>query len=168
MLVSNRHSAVRNMLQSNASHLLFVDSDMKFPPWALRQLMQHDLPFVAANCTKRAFPVEGTALDFEGKPVDSVNGRGLEKVRQVGLAFALIRREVFEELRPPLFMMEWVEELKGYCGEDIYFSQLLQQAGVDVWIDHDLSREIGHIGSLTFGHGQVGTASPQEWLCRAA
>lgn len=163
MLVSNRHSAVKNMLQTNASHLLFIDSDMKFPPWALRQLMAHDLPFVAANCTKRVFPVMGTAHDFNGDIVDSAKCSGLETVRQVGLAFALIRRDVFEQLRPPLFAMEWIEELKMYCGEDVFFSQLVQQAGFDIVIDHDLSRQIGHIGKFIYGHGQVGHGSPPDW-----
>ena len=168
MLVRNRHSAVKTMLQSNSSHLLFIDSDMKFPPWALRKLMSYDLPIVAANCTKRGFPVHGTAHDFEGNIVESHNKSGLETVRQVGAAFMLIRRDVLEKLRPPLFMFEWVEDLKDYCGEDIYFSQLVQQAGFDMVIDHDLSKQIGHIGRLTFGHGQVGAEVPPSWEGRTS
>lgn len=163
MLVANRHNAVRTMLQVNSSHLLFIDSDMKFPPWALRRLLSHDLPFVAANCTKRGFPVVGTAFDFDGEVVNSNDRSGLEVVRQVGLAFALIRRDVFEKLRPPLFMMEWVEDMKGYCGEDIYFCQLVQDAGYDIVIDHEMSKYLGHIGSFVYGHNQVGATVP-GWL----
>lgn len=163
MLVANRHNAVKVALKHGASHLLFVDSDMRFPPWALRRLLSHDLPIVAANCTRRAFPVTGTALDMDGKDVDSNGRTGLEKVRQVGAAFMLIRRDVLEKLRPPLFLMEWVPEMDGYCGEDIYFSQLVQAAGFDMWVDHDLSRHIGHIGSFTYGHGHVGHKVP-DWM----
>lgn len=163
MLVANRHNAVKVALKHGASHLLFVDSDMRFPPWALRRLLSHDLPIVAANCTRRAFPVTGTALDMDGKDVDSNGRTGLEKVRQVGAAFMLIRRDVLEKLKPPLFLMEWVPEMDGYCGEDIYFSQLVQAAGFDMWVDHDLSRHIGHIGSFTYGHGHVGHKVP-DWM----
>lgn len=163
MLVSNRHNAVKVMLKVGASHLLFVDSDMKFPPWALRRMLSHDVPVVAANCTKRAFPVTGTALDFEGQVVDSRGKKGLEPVRQVGGAFMLIRRDVLERLRPPLFLMEWVPDMEGYCGEDIYFSQLLQAAGVDILVDHELSVAIGHVGSFTYGHGHVEHKVP-DWM----
>jgi len=163
MLVANRHNSVKVTLKTGASHLLFIDSDMRFPPWALRRLLSHNLPIVAANCTRRAFPVTGTALDFDGKDVVSKGKTGLEKVRQVGGAFMLIRRDVLEKLKPPLFLMEWVPEMDGYCGEDIYFSQLVQAAGYDMWVDHDLSNYIGHIGNFTYGHGHVGHEVP-DWM----
>lgn len=163
MLVANRHNSVKVTLKTGASHLLFIDSDMRFPPWALRRLMSHNLPIVAANCTRRAFPVTGTALDFDGKDVVSKGKTGLEKVRQVGGAFMLIRRDVLEKLKPPLFLMDWVPEMDGYCGEDIYFSQLVQAAGYDMWVDHDLSNYIGHIGNFTYGHGHVGHEIP-DWM----
>ena len=163
MLVTNRHHAVKRALQENATHLLFIDSDMTFPAWALKKLLMHDLPFVAANCTKRTFPVTGTAFDFDGNVIDSSTRTGLEVVRQVGLAFALIRRDLLEALRPPLFMMEWIDGIKEYCGEDVFFAQKVQEAGFDVVIDHDLSKYIGHIGSFTFGYGQAGAAAPPHW-----
>jgi hypothetical protein len=163
MLVSNRHAAVRTALAHGASHLLFVDSDMRFPPWALRRLLYHDVPVVAANCTKRSFPVSGTALDFDGKEVDSRGKKGLEKVRQVGAAFMLIRRDVLEALKPPMFLMEWVPDIGGYCGEDVYFCQLVQNAGFDVLIDHELSMYIGHIGKCTYGWGFVDHKIP-DWI----
>lgn len=163
MLVSNRHNAVKTTLKHGATHMLFIDSDMRFPPWALRRLLSHDVPVVAANCTKRAFPVSGTALDFDGKDVDSRGKKGLEAVRQVGGAFMLIRRDVLEKLKPPLFLMEWVPEMEGYCGEDIYFCQLIQAAGFDVLVDHELSMHIGHIGKLTYGWGLMDHKLP-NWM----
>lgn len=163
MLVSNRHNSVKVTMQVGASHMLFVDSDMRFPPWALRRLLSHDVPVVAANCTRRAFPLTGTALDFDGKDIDSRGKTGLEKVRQVGGAFMLIRRDVLEKLKPPLFLMDWVPEMDGYCGEDIYFCQLVQAAGFDVLVDHELSMHIGHIGKMTYGWNQVGHEMP-GWM----
>lgn len=163
MLVMNRHQAVRDALRMKATHVLFVDSDMKFPPDALDRLLAHEKDFVAANCTRRSFPVEGTAYDFEGKLVDSREKKGIEKVRQVGLAFALVKCEVLKRLRLPLFMMEWIPDVMGYCGEDIYFTQRLQEAGVDLWVDHDLSKEIGHVGGYVFGWGHVGNPGPGDW-----
>jgi hypothetical protein len=163
MLVSNRHNAVKTMLKHGATHLLFIDSDMKFPPWALRRLLSHDLPVVAANCTRRTFPVQGTAMDFDGKDIDSRGRKGVEAVRQVGGAFMLVRRDVLEKLKPPMFQMEWIPEMGGYCGEDIYFCQLVQAAGFDVMVDHELSMYIGHIGKFIYGWGQLEHKVP-NWM----
>jgi hypothetical protein len=58
---------------------------------------------------------------------------------------------VLKALKPPLFMMEWVPDTGGYCGEDIYFCQVAQEAGFDVWIDHDLSQNILHVGRMAYG-----------------
>jgi hypothetical protein len=36
-------------------------------------------------------------------------------------------------------------------GEDIYFCIKAKDAGIDTYVDHDLSMEIGHIGNYTYG-----------------
>ena len=40
----------------------------------------------------------------------------------------------------------------GYCTEDVTFCNKVRAAGNQIWIDHDLSREIRHVGSVAFGH----------------
>jgi hypothetical protein len=166
MLSKNREEAVEHMLQSGRTHILFIDSDMVFPRDTLRRLMSHDLPFVAANCTSREFPPNPTALDFNGKRVISKGKTGLEVVRQVGLAVALIRRDALMKLPAPRFLMDWIPQVKGYCGEDVYFSQLLNVEGFQVVIDHDLSNEVGHVGWTIFGQNQVGCDPPPDWRAK--
>lgn len=151
MLVQSRHDLVKNALGAGATHVLFLDSDMVFPKNLLQDLLLRDKDIVAVNCTTRGWPVAFIAHDFMQDLVDSRGRTGLEKVQQVGLAVMLIKAHVLKALRPPMFMMEWVPDTGSYCGEDIYFCQLVQDAGFDVWIDHDLSSKVLHVGHMAFG-----------------
>lgn len=151
MLVQSRHDLVKSALTAGATHVLFLDSDMVFPKGTLQRLLEADKDIVGLNCTTRGWPVAHIAHGFDQSLIDSRKRSGLEKVQQVGLAVMLIKTDVLRKLKPPLFMMEWVPDTGAYCGEDIYFCQVAQEAGYDVWIDHDLSKEILHVGHMAFG-----------------
>lgn len=151
MLVQSRHDLVKTALKYDATHVLFLDCDMVFPKDLLRRLLEADKDIVGLNCTTRGFPLTHIAHDFMQELIDSRGRTGLEKVQQVGLAVMLIRADVLRRLRPPLFMMEWIPDTGAYCGEDIYFCQLAQEAGFDIWVDHDLSQNILHVGKLAYG-----------------
>lgn len=154
--VTNRHMLLKKACQEpQRTHLLFIDTDMEFPMNTVNRLLAHDKDVIACNCTTRVEPILPVAFGFDDKRIDSRGKTGVQKVRQVGAAVMLIRLDVARKLKPPFFMHEWIPEMQTYCGEDVYFCQLLQQAGVDVWIDHDLSREIRHIGTKAYGHNDV-------------
>jgi len=156
VIAALRHSATKAVMQNpTATHLLFVDSDMDFPRTALHRLLAWDKDIVAANCTTRKHPVEQTAHDFNHDKIDSRDKDGIVAVRQVGLAIALIRTEVIKKLRPPLYLNDWIPAISDYCGEDVYFCQVAQAAGFEVFIDHELSVEIGHVGSYIYGHKDI-------------
>ena len=155
MLSSLRELMVKKALQSNTTHILFIDSDMKFPMDTVHRLLEHRKAFVAANCTTRAFPVETVAHDVDGEAIRSIGKTGLQEVQHVGLAVALIEVEVLKQLTPPLFLMDWIPPLKTYCGEDVYFCQKLSELGVRMWIDHDLSKRVKHVGTYEYGHDDV-------------
>ena len=78
-------------------------------------------------------------------------------MQHVGLAVTLIEASAFMKLRPPLFLMDWIPDLNCYCGEDVYFCQKLSEAGVKLYVDHDVSQRIRHIGTQAFGPGTVTT-----------
>ena len=42
-----------------------------------------------------------------------------------------------------------------FIGEDMYFCREAQKAGFKVYIDHDLSKQVRHIGVLEFMHEHV-------------
>src|SRR5690554_3424171 len=44
-----RQDLMIHMLENGATHILWLDSDMRFPPETLLHLLQHNLPVVGAN-----------------------------------------------------------------------------------------------------------------------
>ena len=161
MLVKSRHDIVLRAIERNCTHVLFVDSDMQFPADTLMRLLKRGREFVGVNATTRGFPVQHVAHGLDGKRVDSRKKHGLQKVQHVGLAVALIAVDVFKRMEPPLFMMEWIPDKRTYCGEDVYFCAKAQAVGVDVYIDHDLSHEVLHVGRQVYGPGLIGYEVPQ-------
>lgn len=157
VLSEARNKAATELLEQGCTHVLFVDSDMTFPMYALDRLLSHNVPVVAANCSRRVRPVSPTArrrnshLSGETDPVyPDPDVTGLERVETVGTGFMLIRSDVFLQIEWPWFNQPWVEEHQKHVGEDVFFCGRLYEEDIPLYIDHDLSWHIGHIGSYTF------------------
>jgi len=149
--------------KNDVTHMLWLDTDMTFPGNTLRKLLEHRKDFVAAQGVTKTIPAEPVAVPLNGMRTYSDNSvHGLEEVAHVGLAVALIRTEVCQGLRPPNFEMGWHPPSQHYRGEDVNFCEKLKAKGVRLWIDHDLSRQVGHIGRLTYTHELVGAVKREE------
>jgi len=153
MLTMSRHKLVVDAIRAKCTHVLFLDTDMTFPRDLVERLLARDKDFIACNCTNRFFPVRPLAHSLDGRVLHSKGKKGVQKVQFVGLAVALIKVDVFKQMTPPFFLQDWVPDLKGYCGEDVYFCQTAKaQIGLDVYVDHGVSQEIGHVGFHQFSH----------------
>jgi len=155
MLCASREKLVMTSLQKGATHVLFLDSDMNFPMTTLHQLLAREKDFICAAYTTRSancFPVGSYA---NGDKVNSKGKTGIEKIQHAGFGVCLINTDCIKKLRPPLFLMDWIPDTGGYCGEDVYFSMKMEEVGVDLWVDHNLSNEIGHIGTKTYTFADV-------------
>jgi hypothetical protein len=161
MLVQSRHNLVVKALQRKSTHVLFIDSDMVFPPDTLERLLRRNKGVIAVNATTRSFPTKHIAHDKDGKVIDSRDKTGVEAVQHVGLAVGLIETSVLQGLTPPLFLMDWIPDIKGYCGEDVYFCAMTAEKGHEIFIDHDLSHEVGHVGHFIFGPEHIGLEVPE-------
>jgi hypothetical protein len=159
-LAVSRYELAKAALERGASDLLWIDSDMTFPMIGAELLLMHKAPFVAASCPTRRRPLRTTARHGLNRLPSSIGKTGLEKVDGVGFGFTLVKREVFEKVPTPWFATGWVKdpetgEIGGAMSEDIYFCMNARKAGFDILVDHDLSREIGHIGEVEFTHQMV-------------
>lgn len=154
LIQSQRCELVKAALDANATHILFLDSDMRFPADIIGRMLAADAPVVAANCAKRRIPTGPTAENHgEGREVYTMpDSTGIEKVDFVGGAVLMIRAEVFGQIPQPWFATPWVKQADTFMGEDRFFCRQLAQAGIPIVIDHDLSKEIGHIGLFEFRH----------------
>ena len=80
----------------------------------------------------------------------SKNKTGIEKADGIGCGVMLISKHTLTTIPKPWFFFELLPENK-LLGEDIYFCIKAKDAGIETFIDHDLSQEIGHVGNYTYG-----------------
>jgi len=141
------------------SHCLMIDCDQTFPPDTIHRLLFHDKPVVAANIATKTVPSAPTARTFDGtpqgKPCYSLGKHGLERVWRIGFGIMLIDVEVFKTLGDGLFEWVWNPKIKQYHGEDWTFDQHCEKHNIPIYVDHDLSNQVGHIGQYIFTHKDV-------------
>jgi hypothetical protein len=159
MLSSARMDLAIDATSAGCTHVLFVDSDMRFPGDTLERLLNHGKAIVGTNCVTRKFPVVPTSYSHVGavskehvKLYTTPESTGLQEVEATGTGVLLVDTEVFKRLPAPWFQTPWVSAELTFMGEDAFFCTLARKAGIAVWIDHDLSKEIGHVGTFEFKH----------------
>jgi hypothetical protein len=128
--------------------IVFIDSDMVFPNNAVERLITHSphVKVVGVNYCSRIEPYNPTCRKFEGFVYTTSKTCGLEEIETMGMGMVAIHRDVIETLEMPYF--DWVTGKKSFIGEDVYFFNRVRQCGFSVYVDHDLSKEIYHIGSV--------------------
>jgi hypothetical protein len=112
-------------------------------------LSMHDLPIVACNYVVRQASALFTAFRGDARVPTTATSTGLEAVDYVGMGAMLMRADVVAGLGRPWFR-HGLNELGGDIGEDVMFCRGLGRAGYTIYIDHDLSKEVGHIGQTTY------------------
>lgn len=136
-------------LERQATHILWLDTDMAFPADTAIRLAQHNQPIVAANCVLRQPRQMFTAMRAGQRVETTPASTGLELVDQVGAAVMLMRTDVVSRLHRPWFE-HGMQSNRVDIGEDIMLCRKLRGVGHSIYIDHDLSKEIGHIGQHTY------------------
>jgi len=150
VLPGNRELLAEQAIEMGASHLFFVDSDMRFPPDTLNRLLAHEKPIIGANAVTRKGFIRPYAGGFDGMPVYSNGKTGVEKVLTVGAGLLLIDCNVFKSLEKPWFMFHYMPGI-GHGGEDAYFCRCADAKGFETWVDHDLAHDVRHIGTMEYG-----------------
>ena len=151
-----RQQLLDQAIAENVSHLIWFDSDMRFPKDAALRLMRHNKPIVGVNASTRSLPPRFTALKKVGEGGYQLrtleSSTGLEEVEGVGFSVLCMDLRLFRDklskIERPWFKNEQTK--KRQMGQDIYFCQLIRKAGFKVYVDHDLSKEIAHIGTMEF------------------
>lgn len=143
-------------LLQRATHVLWLDTDMAFPPELAVRLARHNRPVVACNYVTRDGSSQFTAIREDadqmiiGRVETGPESTGLEAVAAVGMGAMLMRSDVVRDLPKPWFTHGRHPKTGGDIGEDIVFCRALRAAGHTIYIDHDLSKEIGHVGTHTY------------------
>jgi len=162
---SARQELAGQALANDCDYVLFLDSDMRFPQDALVKLLQHQEAIVGVNYVKRNWPPKYVAIKELGDIATGGAGKllgtradstGLEECDAIGFGVTLIRRDVLLSLpdpreNGPWWWYTWQPEAGSQIGEDVYFCNLAREAGYKVYVDHDLSKQVKHIGQEQFG-----------------
>lgn len=157
LIANQRHELVLAAREWQATHILFIDSDIVFQPDHVVDLIDFDEPIVGAAYSKRIEPIVTTAwhsidnwdthVRLEQQTMSHI------RVEAMGLGFCLIDIRVFDQLELPWFNLSF-HQAPGikphYSGEDIWFFRLCKQQSIPVWLDVKTSLEIGHLGVKEF------------------
>jgi len=170
LIFTQREKLAQEALEWGADQVLWIDSDQRFPADTLEILQARQVPICGVNATTRREPILPTALNLKieremlnGKPgepkqvwakVESRGKKGVEQVTAVGFAVTLVNREVFEKIPRPWFDVIWTDH-GNVIGEDVTFCVRCMENDIPVFVDHELSMHIGHIGVKTFGWDDV-------------
>lgn len=158
LVYNSRTHLVNAALADNSfTHVLFIDSDMTFPPDTLNRLIERDKDVVTCICFGRVFPFlpcaykrvrKGGAKKSGTKiPIDvTADMPELFQVDGCGSAMILIKTEVFTLMYEKIG--KWYEP-QWNLGEDLAFTERLKALNIPVWCDSTIP--IGHIGQAVCG-----------------
>ena len=151
ILPHSRYTLAKKALENHATHLLYLDSDMIFPADTLSRLLAHDKDMVAINAMSRRPPFHTTAWIAPGhQAVTTLESTGLERAWRTGFAVVMLKAEVLAGMQPPYFGLEFVPERDEFRGEDYVFFDAAKAAGFELYIDHDLSKQVQHMGGFAY------------------
>jgi hypothetical protein len=166
ILPALRQELVEKAQEMDATHILFLDSDMTFPAWTLHKLLEDDKLVVAANCVTKSIPANPTARAYDGtqsgKAISHLDyleedAEELVKVWRVGTGVMLINMKVFKRIDAPFFPIVHEPVSGKIVGEDWGFCGRCEAKAIDIYIDTLLSNHIGHIGRMEYNAGMIST-----------
>lgn len=132
------------------THLLFIDDDSYYKKEIIDTLLRRDLDVVACNFSRKQEDALPTAVGLDGKCLSSKGKTGVEEIRKVGFGFTLIKTGFLKNIPAPHFEVRWAANKNSYMSEDYYFCQKLKENGIKIFIDHEASQHVGHIGEKVY------------------
>ena len=157
-LVYNARTHLANIaLSEGYTHIMWIDSDMTFPPNTLNRLIERDKDVVTCICYGRHFPFRPCAYKRVRKgnthkagltePIEITKDMPeLFTVEGCGSAMILVKTDVYKQMLEKYG--EWYEP-KWNLGEDLAFTERLKGLGIPIWCDSTIP--IGHIGQIVCG-----------------
>ena len=148
LIARNRNQCIDEATKAGFDYVLFLDSDMMFPPQTLRRLLSHEKDIVGATYVQRDPP---HALMGVFNPGMALTGDRLHEVVALPGGCLLIKLSVFDTMTKPYFRTPAYEAHgtipEHIQGEDFYFCEQASKAGHSIWLDVGLSVQLGHIGT---------------------
>lgn len=163
LLIATRNRILQTFLDSEATHLLCIDSDLGWPAEAVLSMLQQNKDFIAGVYPARNKPGVYLARPQLTNTGEFILDNHLIKADYVPAGFMLLTRECVLKMcakfphkyvNPKLkhessiamhclFETEVFEE--EFWGEDFVFCRRAREAGLDIWVDPLI--EFDHAGT---------------------
>ena len=168
ILTKSRLVCLKQALKQDADYLLFIDTDQTFPRKTLHLLISRQVDAIGANIPIKRLPSQPTARNKGATPRDwktvytDEGSTGIEKVDRIGTGILLISKKVMQALAYDCFDMFYRADIDDVQGEDWTLCNAIEDAGFPIYVDHDLSQEVGHVGLFEFKQDHIGEIVRQE------
>lgn len=163
-----RNELVKESLDDESTHFLWLDSDMLWPPDMIRRLVEHNKPVVGANYFTKmtAQMVPGNFADGHKIARLTELPVGLVPCDCLGMGACLIEKDVFLKMREHYKDERWFRcgDDNDFFGEDNWFFYRLKQMGIPVYLDGDLN--CGHLSPcmmVTVDHWKAKWGIKKKW-----
>jgi hypothetical protein len=187
LLPESRNRLVVEAINWEADYMLWMDADHVFPAEALLMLLSRSKLVVGCNYARRFSPTSPTAskrgeddqMDLVWTTKEKAEAGELEEVAHLGLGLCLVDMRTYAILEKwaadqgkehfwPLFEISAKPDGIGCVGEDVKYFKMLRDAGIKVFLDHELSWDVGHLSEqiLTNAHTIVQKPKYEEWTKR--
>lgn len=133
-------------------YIMWIDSDTMFTGDDFGRLVNRNVDIVAGVVKMDPQNYSGmpkrTPQNFETTRYfieEDLKTKDLVEAYWASMAFMLVKKGVFEAIKPPWFlctMREFAGNPDVMVSEDIYFNLLAQEAGFKVWVDPTV--KVGH------------------------
>jgi len=130
-----RNYCVERLMETNHTHILFVDADVKPELDAMKLLLDADKQFITGVYRMQKQDVDGSMHHLWMVARDSpegprpLDGEGIESIDYCGFGLVLIEREVFETVKYPWFEDRSTEGMRG----DFLFCKKVREAGLEMY-----------------------------------
>lgn len=172
-LISRARNILTAMfLESDCTHLMFIDSDIEFQAEDVLRALAYDKPVIVGAYPKKSLPIQ-YAINFKFTNPETRQIRvenGLVEVLDASTGFFMVKRETIEKMIQEYPELHYKNDsnidpkFNKYCynlwdvyidpkdrrllSEDYGFCRRWQQTGGEIWLDPNT--KLNHVGSYSF------------------
>jgi hypothetical protein len=166
LVMQARNQILAEFRASDATDLIFIDSDIGWEVGGLLRLISHNVPIVAGLYRRKEETVSYTVQFSDPHAVKRNRENGLIEATRVGAGFLRLQRNAIERMiaaypdlrySPPLAsektqdryaLFDTSLENGEFRGEDYTFCDRWRAIGGRIWADPDIA--LRHIGTMTY------------------
>lgn len=150
----SREKLMAAAVESDASHLMFIDSDVIFPPDGMERLLRQKKGIIGATYHLKwqgnkvlAHKPLGTKYGASREPRKFLKPNETHEVRALPTGFMLVDLDIVRPVPQPWFDYGRNTE-EEWMGEDVFFCELLREHGHQVFLDPTIP--VGHVGDWVY------------------